>query len=76
MMDPRENPVVPVLKAFAESERIFSKAMGLAVDPEVQQYRSLAPSDFEAIRNRFGLEALGRYIRHMEAKILRGTNES
>ena len=62
-------------KAFAESERIFSKAMGLAVDPDIQKYRQLTDSDFEALQNRYGLDAVGRYVKHMEAKIAKAQED-
>jgi hypothetical protein len=62
-------------KAFLESERIFSKAMGLAVDPDIKKYRGLTNDDFEALQNRFGISEVARYIRHMEAKIAKAQQE-
>jgi hypothetical protein len=54
----------------ASADRMKSKLVGKSVDPDVQLYEKMTPAAFDAVREKYGVEGLTRYIRHIEHKRL------
>lgn len=54
------------------ADRISTRLSGLdSVDPELETYDNLLPTDFDRLTAEFGFDAVGQYIKSMEAKRIR-----
>lgn len=52
------------------ADRLVGKLSGKTSDPDIQLYEKMTPRAFDMIREKYGVEGLTRYIRHIEHKRL------